>query len=96
MGDRRPPSKPGEVQPAHWPAEYTTDLIDLQNVLGLLVNLEPDQARLLDRVGSDPLMSVGELHAQVTEQDALETPPTRPGKPAPRGQRGQRELFDGA
>ncbi len=35
MGDRRPPSKLGEVQPDHWPADYTTDLIDLLSVLGL-------------------------------------------------------------
>ncbi len=38
------------MQPAHWPADYNTDLIDLLGVLGLLVDLEPDQARLLDRV----------------------------------------------
>ncbi|MDY0167524.1 MAG: hypothetical protein RBS80_13335 [Thermoguttaceae bacterium] len=29
MGDRRPPSKLGEVQPDYSLAEYTTDLIDL-------------------------------------------------------------------
>jgi hypothetical protein len=88
MGDRRPPSKLGEVQPEHWLAEYTTDLIDLLSVLGLLVDLEPDQARLLDRVCSGPLIPVSELHAQ----NALETPPTRPRKTALRA---QRELFDG-
>jgi hypothetical protein len=64
------------------------DLIDLLGVLGLLVDLEPDQARLLDRVGSGPLMFVGEPHGQ----DALETRPKRARKTASRG---QRELFDG-
>ena len=87
MGDRRPPSKLGEIQPDHWPAEYTTDLIDLLSVLGLLVDLEPDQARLLDRVCSGPLLPIAELH----EHNALETPPKRPRKSALRG---QRELFD--
>jgi hypothetical protein len=88
MGDRRPPSKLGEVQPDHWPAEYTTDLIDLLNVLGLLLDLQPDQARLLDRVCSGPLLPISEPH----EQNALETPRKRPRKTASRG---QRELFDG-
>jgi len=32
IGDRRPPSPLGKVQPASWPAEYTTDLLDLLNV----------------------------------------------------------------
>jgi len=34
MGDRRPPSPLDRVQPNEWIAEYTTDLLDLLNVLG--------------------------------------------------------------
>jgi hypothetical protein len=47
IGDRRPPSPLGDVQPDHWLAEYTTELINVLNVLGLLVDLEPTQAELL-------------------------------------------------
>ena len=54
IGDRRPPSPLGEIQPDHWPAEYTTELLNLLHVLGLLIDLEPLQAELLDRVCSGP------------------------------------------
>jgi hypothetical protein len=83
MGDRRPPSKLGDVQPEHWLAEYTTDLIDLLNVLGLLVELQPQQAGLLDRVCSGPLIPITELQ----EQRALEAPARRSRRSATPGQR---------
>jgi hypothetical protein len=63
IGDRRPPSPLGDVQPATWLAEYTSDLLDLLNVLGLLVELEPEQAALLDRVCQGPLITVTSLRA---------------------------------
>ena len=50
IGDRRKPSPLGDIQPEHWPHEYTTDLLDLLNVLGRLVALEPRQAMLLDAI----------------------------------------------
>lgn len=50
IGDRRPPSPLGLIQPDHWPHEYTTDLLDLLNVLTRLVALEPQQAALLDEI----------------------------------------------
>jgi hypothetical protein len=50
IGDRRPPSKLGEIQPDHWLAEYTTELINVLHVLALLVELEPDQAKLLEAI----------------------------------------------
>jgi hypothetical protein len=49
-GDRRKPSPLGDIQPERWPHEYTSDLIDLLNVLGRLVLLEPRQAMLLDAI----------------------------------------------
>ncbi len=49
IGDRRPPSPLGNIQPDHWLAEYTTELINVLNVLGCLVDLEPAQAALLER-----------------------------------------------
>lgn len=50
IGDRRPPSKLGDIQPDHWPAEYTTELLNVLHVLGLLVEMEPAQAQLLKEI----------------------------------------------
>ncbi len=61
IGDRRPPSPRGDIQPDHWLAEYTTELINVLNVLGLLVDLEPAQAKLLEKVCSSPTISSEEL-----------------------------------
>ena len=61
IGDRRPPSPLGDIQPEAWPAEYTTELLDLLNVLGLLVELEPQQAAMLERVLAGPLLTLGML-----------------------------------
>jgi hypothetical protein len=62
IGDRRPPSKLGDIQPDHWLAEYTTELINVLNVLGRLVDLEEAQASLLDRICSSQMISADELH----------------------------------
>lgn len=56
IGDRRPPSKLGEIQPDHWPAEYTTELLHVLNVLALLVKLEPEQAQLLEAICEGPTL----------------------------------------
>jgi hypothetical protein len=61
IGDRRPPSPLDVVQPEGWLAEYTTDLLDLLNVLGRLVDLEPHQADLLTRICDGPLIGVDKL-----------------------------------
>ena len=61
IGDRRPPSELDKIQPEHWPAEYTSDLIDLLNVLGRLVRLEPAQSDLLSRICDGPLLSADVL-----------------------------------
>lgn len=57
IGDRRPPSLLGNIQPDHWLAEYTTELINVINVLGLLVEIEPKQADLLERICSGPTLT---------------------------------------
>ena len=44
-------------------AEYTTELLNVINVLGLLVNLEPQAAQLLERICSGPLISDADLKA---------------------------------
>jgi hypothetical protein len=61
IGDRRTPSALGGIQPDHWLAEYTTELIDVLNVLGCLVDLEQAQAALLERVCTGPTISAEEL-----------------------------------
>jgi hypothetical protein len=79
IGDRRPPSKLGDIQPDHWLAEYTTELINLLNVLGRLVNLEPQQAELLERVCAGQTISLEELRdAGVLGTAAATTPKTGP------------------
>ncbi len=63
IGERRTPSVLGDIQPEHWLAEYTTELMNLLNVLGRLVELEPVQADLLRRICLGPTVSVGDLRA---------------------------------
>ena len=70
IGDRRPPSPLGDIQPDHWLPEYTTELLNVLNVLGLLVELEPMLADLLERICSGPLISAAELK----EAGTLEVP----------------------
>ena len=70
IGDRRPPSPLGDIQPDHWLAEYTSDLIDLLNVLGRLVALEPQQAALLDEILAGRLLD----HATLSSAGALAAP----------------------
>jgi type ISP restriction-modification system protein/N-6 DNA methylase len=72
IGDRRPPSPLGDIQPDHWLPEYTTELINVLNVLALLVELEPAQKVLLEKICSGPLISEDELRAG----GALELPPS--------------------
>ena len=50
IGDRRPPSKLGDIQPDHWLAEYTTELLNVLHVLALLVEMEPDQSQNLEAI----------------------------------------------
>jgi len=61
IGERRRPSALGDIQPSHWLAEYTTELINVLNVLGLLVDLEPSQAETLERICSGSLLSATDL-----------------------------------
>jgi Type ISP C-terminal specificity domain len=75
IGDRRPPSPLDSIQPDHWLPEYTTDLLDLLNVLGRLIDLEPKQADLLNRICAGPLRSADELR----DAGALATPDEKSG-----------------
>ena len=75
IGDRRPPSPLDHIQPKSWLPEYTSDLLDLLNVLGRLIALEPAQADLLTHVCAGPLL------ASTTLRDAGATE-ARPGSEA--------------
>ena len=61
IGDRRPPSPLSDIQPDHWLPEYTSELINVLNVLALLVELEPKQADLLKRICDGPLIPTSKL-----------------------------------
>jgi len=63
IGDRRTPSPLGDIQPDHWLAEYTTEFINVLNVIGRLIDLEPLQADLLGKICSGPTISTDELSA---------------------------------
>lgn len=58
IGDRRPPSKLGDIQPDHWLAEYTTELVNVLHVLALLVEMEPAQAELLEAICEGPTLTL--------------------------------------
>ena len=57
----RPPSPLCDIQPDHWLPEYTSELINVLNVLALLVELEPRQADVLARVCDGPLIAASRL-----------------------------------
>lgn len=56
IGDKRPPSPLGAIQPDHWLPEYTSELINVLHILTLLVAQEPRQADLLDRICAGALI----------------------------------------
>ena len=89
IGDRRPPSPLGNIQPDHWLAAYTTELINVLNVLGWLVELEPAQAALLEKICTGPTLAADALR----DAGAFELPaePKRTSKPATGP-----DLFDAA
>jgi hypothetical protein len=74
IGDRRPPSPLDKIQPDHWLPEYTTDLLDLLNVLGRLIALEPKQADLLSRICDGPLIHGADIHELLAEPEPVENP----------------------
>lgn len=76
IGDRRPPSPLEKIQPDGWLAEYTEDLLNLLNVLGRLVALEPRQADLLDRIVASPLLAVADA-APIEEPGTTDDEPSQ-------------------
>jgi hypothetical protein len=90
IGDRRPPSKLVDIQPDHWLAEYSTELLNVLNVIGLLIQIEPAQADLLERVCSGPTISVDELRSAGVLSQSTSTI----RRPRSVGSQEQPSLFD--
>lgn len=57
IGDRRKPSVLCDIQPDHWLPEYTSELLNVLNILGMLTELEPEQAKLLEEICAGTLLS---------------------------------------
>lgn len=83
IGERRKPSPLGDIQPDRWLGEYTTELLNVINVLGLLVEMEPAQAELLERICKGPLIDDSVLRdAEVfAVAKAMHTIPKAPAGP---------------
>jgi len=88
IANRRPPSKLNDIYPDHWLAQYTSDLIDLLNVLGLLIDIEPQQADFLERICAGELLSRETLN----DAGALQLPPKRRRR---KREKGQGNFLDG-
>ncbi len=63
IGDRRPPSPLGDIQPEGWLPEYSDELLNVLHILTRLVALEPAQADLLRRIVEGKLHAVENLKA---------------------------------
>ncbi len=57
-----------KIQPDGWLAEYTTELLNVLNVLGRLIALEPKQAHLLDRICKGKRIDAEAVAAAVAKQ----------------------------
>jgi hypothetical protein len=76
--DRRRSSPLDDIVATSWEPDWTTELLDQINVLTMLVELEPAQAEVLDKVVSGPLITVDDLtHAGI---GADRRSPTRPSR----------------
>jgi hypothetical protein len=71
-------SKLDHVVPTCWRPDYTTELLNLLQILGRLIDLQPGQAELLGRVCAAPQITVLDLEAA-----AVLPPPARVRRPLP-------------
>ena len=79
------------INARNWTDDFNTELLDLLNVLGLLVRLEPDQEALLGDVCAGPLITVADLEAAAV----LPPPKSHRGPVRPSGQGGQLVVGSG-
>jgi hypothetical protein len=54
-------SRLDEINQSSWSPQYTTELLELLNVLGRLVDLEPAQATLLKQICRGPQITAADL-----------------------------------
>jgi hypothetical protein len=66
------------INAEHWPARYTTELLELLNVLEMCVDIEPRQADVLTRICEGPLITVADL-----KQEGVFPVPPSVRKPLP-------------
>jgi hypothetical protein len=72
------------ISPNQWSAATTTQLLQLLNILGLLTELEPTQADILDRIASDRLITVEDIsHAGIFPLDPSTRKPLTAGGATP-------------
>jgi hypothetical protein len=67
-----------DINAEHWPARYTTELLELLNVLEMCVDIEPLQADVLARIADGPLIDVADL-----KQEGVFPVPASARKPLP-------------
>jgi hypothetical protein len=70
-----------DLNATEWSHVYTTELLELLNVLCFCVELEPQQATLLDRICAGPMITVAELESA----KVLPVPSSAQGCPVPSG-----------
>lgn len=70
------------IQPEHWLAEYTTELLNLLNILGALVDLEPAQNSLLEAICAGLTLDENGMRSA----GAFEVPKARARRSADSGQ----------
>jgi hypothetical protein len=50
-----------DITPDEWSPKFTTELLELLNVLAWCADLEPAQAALLDQICASPLITIAKL-----------------------------------
>ena len=67
-----------DINAGYWPARYTTELLELLNVLEMCADIESRQADVLDRICEGPLITAADLG-----QERVFPFPTAARKPLP-------------
>jgi hypothetical protein len=82
--DGRRSSHLDDMMPSTWNPSWTTELLELLNVLTLVADMAPAQADLLDRITAGPLVTVSDLTAAgvlpIVERPVIEQPPKLDGR----------------
>lgn len=98
IGEKRAPSLLGDIQPASWLPEYSTDLINLLHVLTTLVDLESEQEKLLTAICAGKLISASDVSAAeeafAAVAQANAKPATKAKNRKPKSDPAQTNLID--